>query len=90
MSEPVSYQLVTLKDVFDKVPAGSIRACLDELAKGMTYAKGLSDLAGAPLQWPESIDWIDDGKGEIDISITAGGKPVAKLEVRNNKQGKRK
>ena len=44
-----TYHLVTLKDVFDKVPADSIRACMDELAKGMIYAKSLGDLAGARI-----------------------------------------
>lgn len=77
-----TYQLVTLKDVFDKVPAGSIRACMDELAKGMTYAKSLGDLAGTAMTWPESIDWIDDDKGEINVHVTADGEPVATLKVR--------
>jgi hypothetical protein len=76
-----TYHLVTLKDVFDKVPADSIRACMDELAKGMTYAKSLGDLAGARIQWPEFIDWTDDDKGEIEVQVSAGGEPVVTLRT---------
>lgn len=84
MSAPATYHLVTIKDVFDKVPADSIRACLDELAKGMTYAKLLADLAGGEMIWPDSIDWTDDGKGEIDVTITADGENLATLKVRKD------
>lgn len=34
--------LVTLKDVFDKVPREKIRACMLELAKGMDQSTGLT------------------------------------------------
>ena len=35
-----TYHLVTLKDVFDKVPREKIRACMLELAKGMDQSTG--------------------------------------------------
>ena len=76
-----TYHLVTLKDVFDKVPREKIRACMLELAKGMDYAKMLGDLAGAPLSWPDSIDWVDDDKGEIAVKVNAGGDPLLTLRT---------
>jgi len=82
MSEPNTYQIVTMKDVFDKVPTDSIRACMNELAKGMTCVKSLGELSGATMNWPESIDWVDDDKGEIDVCVSAGGEPVFTLKTR--------
>lgn len=75
------YQLKTLKDVFDKVPADRIKACMNELAIGMRQAKAMGDLLGATAShiagqdidctpsWPEEIEWIDDGNGEVALKF---------------------
>jgi hypothetical protein len=76
-----TYHLVTIKDVFDKVPPEKIRTCMLELAKGMDYAKMLGVLAGAPTHWPDSIDWVDDDKGEIAVKVNAGGDPLLTLRT---------
>ena len=74
----MEYQLTTLKDIFDKVPADRIKTCMDELAVAMQHAKvmsallefGLAEVSGQKVedivQWPETSMWIDDGKGTID------------------------
>ena len=74
----MKYQLTTIKDIFDKVPADRIKTCMDELAIAMQQAKsmskllefGLAEVSGQKVedivQWPETSVWIDDGKGTID------------------------
>lgn len=71
----MKYQLKTLKDVFDKVPANKIVECMNELAVAMVQAKamqGLFDVVSenkvAKSDWPENVEWIDDGKNEIELS----------------------
>ena len=64
-----TYQLTTLKDVFEKVPKDKLEACLAEIARGMLYAHELGVLAGEPMQWQEPCEWIDDGKKDQTISI---------------------
>ena len=70
-----TYQLTTLKDVFDKVPPDRIEACLAEVARGMVYAKHLGELAGEPLAWQEPCEWTDDGLTNQTITVqdTLGG-----------------
>lgn len=77
----MEYQLTTLKDVFDKVPADRIKVCLHELAVAMRQAKAMAELLGATtsalagqevgcaVQWPETSTWIDDGKGTLDLKF---------------------
>jgi len=74
----MEYQLITIKDIFDKVPADRIKTCMDELAVAMQQVKemsallefGLAEVSGQKVedivQWPETSVWIDDGKGTID------------------------
>lgn len=71
----MKYQLKTLKDVFDKVPADKICDCLNELAVAMVQAKaiqGLFDVVSenkvANADWPETVEWVDNGKKEISLS----------------------
>lgn len=80
----MKYELATLKDVFEKVPADRIQDCMKELATGMAQAKAMrellmiagSELAGAEvvcdMQWPEPVTWIDDGNGKIELSYHCG------------------
>jgi len=76
------YEITTLKDIFDKVPADRIKACLHELAIAMEQTKAMRDLLNAAgnaihedsgdidFVWPEKTTWVDDGKGEIDLKFT--------------------
>ena len=72
------YELRTIKDIFDQVPADRIKDCCIELGQVMAQARYLLQLVeaaaeapGEPLkadeifQFPETVTWTDDGKGEI-------------------------
>ena len=67
------YEISTLRDVFDKVPANRILDCLTELAAGMERAKHMHELSvettgGAiGIAWPETVTWVDDGAGHIEL-----------------------
>lgn len=75
----MKYELETLKDVFDKVPADRIGACLHELAIAMSKAKAMKELMAVSVktiggqnhdvavEWPETVTWVDDGKREINL-----------------------
>jgi len=77
----MKYELTTLRDVFDKVPADRIEDCLLELAVTMKQAKAMRDLlscagtavSGEPvstyMEWPERITWTDDGKKTIRLTF---------------------
>lgn len=77
----MKYELATLKDIFDKVPADRIKSCLHELAIAMEQAKAMRELLNAvgkavagdsvdvDFSWPEMSTWIDDGKGKIDLKF---------------------
>lgn len=75
------YSLVTLDDVFNKVPADRIRDCLDELGAAFVIAKEMADEVGVITFRPEGQPyvWMDDGKRTLDITLEGvDGKPVAK------------
>lgn len=71
------YEIATLKDIFDNVPADRIELCMSEIARGMKQAKATYELVAAvakdsgfdgdigEVRWPDSVTWIDDDKGEI-------------------------
>lgn len=75
----MKYELTTLRDVFDKVPADKIETCLHELAIAMHQAKATADLfrasasalagqeVGCATLWPQTCTWIDDDKGTINL-----------------------
>ena len=69
----MGYELSTLRDVFDKVPADRIVDCLTELAVGMARAKHMHELGveatgGAiGIAWPETVTWVDDGAGSLEM-----------------------
>lgn len=66
------YELTTIKDIFDKVPADKMAACLDELSEMMRQAKILKDsfgIIGQAFIFPDSITWIDDSKGEVTLNV---------------------
>lgn len=50
----MKYQITTLKDIFDKVPADRIKTCMDELAIAMQQAKAMSKPSSAPFHLSES------------------------------------
>lgn len=71
-----TYELATMRDVFDKVPANRIMDCLTELATMMGRAKHMHNLWQAStggsggIAWPESVTWVDDGAGHLELRYT--------------------
>jgi len=74
-----TYDLTTIKDIFDKVPTGRIDACMKELIVLMLQAADVRDLVNgvagdsASFVFPDTIVWTDDDKGEVTLRVSAGG-----------------
>jgi len=91
MSE--AYELKTIKDVFDKIPLHKIEECMKEITalmlecktveaamKGLAHATtGYADNADAV--WPETINWIDDDKGEVKADFSINDIPMGTIEA---------
>lgn len=76
-----TYPISTLRDIFNLPTAEKMAECLAELTKCMIHARSVSDAMTAfgksrgvecerACEWPESVDWIDDGKGDLKTSVT--------------------
>lgn len=77
----MKYEIRTIKDIFEKVPADRIKDCCAELGILLTQAKfqlelveAASEALGVPLAegafaFPDSIVWIDDGSREITTGM---------------------
>ena len=77
----MEYKITTIRDIFNKVPTDKVEQCMKELATGIIQAQSMNelfcDVAGAlqgerpdyAVEWPETSIWIDDDKGEIDLSF---------------------
>ena len=89
------YELTTIGDIFDKVPADRIRDCCREIGIILAQTKALHDLcvevaglersgkASIGLRWP--LIWTDDSKGELTTSIHASdGDEFLRLETKVN------
>jgi hypothetical protein len=93
-TEPVRYQLTTLRDVFEKVPVDKIELCMSEIARSMVLAKNLHGLAQSlsPTEkvvavWPETSEWIDDGKGVVGVDVVFGDQAVPVRLVERDPNG---
>ena len=87
----MKYELKTLKDVFDKVPADRISDCLKELGIAMLQARAMLNVmncvaeGNAPVfEWPDFVEWNDDDKHEIGLSFysTKNEKEVLRIEAK--------
>lgn len=70
MSE--QYELTTIRDIFDKVPADRIQECCEELGILLAQTKATASLAGYPTECVTidlPIVWADDGKGELSMEL---------------------
>jgi hypothetical protein len=75
------YPLRTLRDIFELPTHEHMERCLDELKKVMLTSRATADLmmafakkegantALAKIQWPEVMEWKDDGLGELGCDI---------------------
>ena len=65
-----SYELTTIKDIFDKVPIDRIETLFAELLVGMEQAafvrgSASDDFVKSCVEFPSTITWVDDGKGDV-------------------------
>lgn len=79
------YPLRTLRDIFELPSYEHIDRCLTELRKVFLEARAQNDLFkdfisyhNDPIareemyfEWPEVLEWNDDGKGQIDLEFSA-------------------
>jgi len=83
----MTYQLTTLADVFNKVPADKIELCMAEIGLAMALAKATSIDLEVQMVWPEVTEWIDDGKGEVGFDLVdANGQNILAATI--TKEGK--
>ena len=86
------YELTTLQDVFDKLPADKINLCLQEIGEGLAKSKliveGMKALMGDAwrddmmnMQWP--ITWIDDDgcHGEFQFYDKESGDKIGSIGI---------
>lgn len=69
------YKLTTIKDIFDQVPIDRLDTLFAELKQVMeqcALVRGSSVVNH--VVFPESITWVDDGKGEVEVRIHTLGK----------------
>jgi hypothetical protein len=69
MMMETTYELTTIRDLYEKVPADRRAACVAEILRGMEYADSLGALMGERLAWQEPCQWIDDGKTDQTIQV---------------------
>lgn len=94
MAVPISYELTTIRDIFEKVPTDRIQDCCRELGTMLAQSKALSDLLEAAgesldhpaelvrLKMPDTVIWTDDGKGELTTTVHCAGEEVLRLETK--------
>jgi hypothetical protein len=87
-----TYELVTIKDIFDHIPAHKIEQCMDEMKAGMLQAKAASmamkgiahevtgDANNSKSIWPDSCVWVDDGKGEVTTEVSINGEAAFTIQ----------
>ncbi|MFG3398695.1 hypothetical protein ACQKEK_02335 [Pseudomonas sp. NPDC077408] len=98
MSKEVKrYELLTIHDIFHKVPSDRIQDCCRELGTLLAQTKALSELLEATsesldisghlgFKLPEFFTWTDDGKGEIDTVVCSEEGEIMRLATRPGEQ----
>ena len=87
------YELTTLRDIFEKVPLHKIDECMKELTALMKECKTVEaamkgfahvatgDADNASCVWPETVTWVDDGRGEVSANVSINDVHVATVHV---------
>ena len=81
MSTPREYKILTIEDIYKKVPPDCWADCLAELARVMEYIKELAKLFGTDLGFA-GFTWIDDGKWDITAPIKADEETLFEFRAR--------
>lgn len=74
-----SYQIRTLKDIFELPTYEQMETCLDEISQAMKVARVTGDMmegvaekmgiGSTGMVWPDTVEWKDDNKGEVDLEV---------------------
>jgi hypothetical protein len=87
------FPLTTMRDIFNLPTFEQMVVCLDELKDCMMQARATNDLMVAlvattgtaiekAFEWPEVLQWKDDGKGEVGTSYARpDGEEIFSIKV---------
>lgn len=77
------YELTTIQDIFDKVPTERIQECCRELGLLLAQTKAMAGIA-APTDFSLvfTIEWTDDGLGDVTTSIECMDGEVVTLKTK--------
>lgn len=96
-----SYEIRTLKDIYDNVPTDRVDICFQEihsairsamltrdLIKDMMAAEGeaVEDI-NSIMVYPEVTTWVDDDKGEVGFTLNSAENQESLLSVNVKKEG---
>lgn len=70
------FPISKIKDIFELPTIEQMETCLDELKQALmqarrshdglvAFAKTLGHPVDQAFEWPDPVDWVDDGKGEV-------------------------
>lgn len=88
------FKISTLRDIFELPTFGQMNVLLYELTNLMIQARAVNDFmlesaksqgsdAKKAFNWPDSIEWTDDGKGDITTNVSLpNGEDI--LEMQSN------
>jgi len=82
-----SYEIRSIKDIFDKVPSDKVDECLDGLKvllhQGHAF-RAAHEAVGVEFFFPETTTWIDDGKGEVVTRLfnKESGEELGRMEFK--------
>ena len=73
---PKSYDISTLRDIFEKVPTDRVPALMREMEVMIIQAQAMRDLVRSVsddgevgIEWPGVVVWTDDEKHTIDLHV---------------------
>lgn len=90
-TEPKTFKISTLRDIFNLPTMEQMQTCLAELAEAMLQARAASDMMLAMMkskdiealravEWPEVATWTDDGEGRVVTRLgEKPGKPMFQI-----------
>ena len=78
---PTTYPIRTLADIYNLPTIEQVETCLREMAVAILTSRATDDstiralretgieIEGRAFAWPETVDWVDDGRGEVGFSV---------------------
>ncbi|MFK5950694.1 MAG: hypothetical protein QM500_18230 [Methylococcales bacterium] len=88
----IKYELTTIKDIYEKIPADKIREAMGEITELMIDCKMIEGVLSEAVKhttvrvcdiatkFPEQVVWVDDGLNSIEINASVNNVPVVKLK----------